>query len=41
MSLRYIRLSVIARDVGEEVRWWSGNKRMGNEKSRIESSPEN
>jgi len=42
MSLRYIRLFLVARNVGEEVRWWSGNERMGNENEncRIESSPE-
>jgi hypothetical protein len=29
-------------DVGEEVGWWSGNERMGNENEncRIETSPE-
>ena len=42
MSLRYIRLFLVARNVRGEVGWWSGNERMGNENEnrRIESSPE-
>lgn len=42
MSLRYIRLFLVARNVREEVGRWSGNERMGNQNKngRIESSPE-
>jgi hypothetical protein len=42
MSLRYIRLFLVARNVREEVGWWCGKERMGNqnENCRTESSPE-
>ena len=41
MSLRYIRLFLVARNVREEV-GWCGKERMGNqnENCRTESSPE-